>query len=90
MPDEGNRPFGEYLLEPQTAGTEGVTAGEGAPVPPGEEGSPFGAYAPETQTAGLQPQPAGGAPLSTPALEVGKLGLGKPRRIIIRGTIAKD
>ena len=48
---------------------------------------PFGDYAPEPQTAGALP-----AVETAPADEVDseKYGIGKPRRIIVRGTVAKN
>jgi len=48
---------------------------------------PFGDYVPEPQTTGALPTGE-----TTPADEVdsAKYGVGKPRRIIVRGTVAKD
>ena len=48
---------------------------------------PFGEYAPESQTAGVLP--AKGVP-PPDEVESGKYGIGKPRRIIVRGTVAAD
>jgi len=50
-----------------------------------DEQAPFGKYAPEPQTDGAAPareEPAPGE------VETTKYGIGKPRRIIVRGTIA--
>lgn len=54
---------------------------------PTDEQDPFGEYAPEPQTVGPPPIP------EMPTLdevESAKYGIGKPRRIILRGTVAAD
>jgi len=52
-----------------------------------EEQSPFGNYSPEPQTAGALPRREAAEPGE---VETKKYGIGKPRRIIVRGTIATD
>jgi hypothetical protein len=52
-----------------------------------DDHDPFGGYAPEPQTAGSPPIPE---PPAVDEMEPSKYGIGKPRRIIVRGTVAKD
>jgi hypothetical protein len=52
-----------------------------------EEQDPFGEYVSEPQTAAA---PQDGSNAAPDEIEITKYGLGKPRRIIVRGTIAAD
>ena len=54
---------------------------------PPEEKDPFGEYVPEPQTAGTPPA---GQAAEPDEVESTKYGIGKPRRIIVRGTVAAD
>lgn len=54
---------------------------------PTDEQHPFGEYAPEPQTAGAPPVRETPAP---DEVESAKYGIGKPRRIIVRGIVAAD
>lgn len=54
---------------------------------PAEEQDPFGEYAPEPQTGGVQ---ITGQPTPPDEIESEKYGIGKPRRIIVRGKVAAD
>jgi len=56
-------------------------------MPPPDANNPFGEYAPEPETEGTPP---GGQAPETEEVESAKYGIGKPRRIIIRGTVAAD
>ena len=52
---------------------------------PNSDQEPFGEYAPETPTAAVQPPATEAEP---DEVETTKYGIGKPRRIIVRGTVA--
>lgn len=54
---------------------------------PNDKQEPFGEYAPEPQTAGMPP--ISETP-PTEEVEGSKYGIGKPTRIIVRGTLAAD
>ena len=52
-----------------------------------DEKDPFGEYAPEPQTPGAPPDRETSAP---DEIDSAKYGIDKPRRIIVRGTVAAD
>lgn len=54
---------------------------------PTDKQDPFGEYAPEAQTTGETPVRKTSLP---DEIESAKYGIGKPRRIIIRGIVAAD
>lgn len=56
---------------------------------PNEQDRPFGEYAPEAQTAGCPPGTERSVADEMERLSE-KYGIAKPRRIIVRGTVAKD
>lgn len=49
--------------------------------------NPFDDYAPESQTTGALPA---GETAPADVVDSEKYGVGKPQRIIVRGTVAKD
>jgi len=53
-----------------------------------DEQDPFGEYAPESQTASVPRTEQ--KLLDEEAIESAKYGIGKPRRVIIRGNVAAD